>query len=122
MESLRNRRQRWYGCGTECAAPTGIRPMKASSYDLNCPVARTLAIIGERWTVLIMRDLLMEGPRKFQDLEAALSGISPTTLSARLKTLEEHGIVARRFYSDHPPRAEYALTDKGRALGPALKA
>ena len=78
--------------------------------------------MGERWTILILRDLLLEGPRKFQDLETSLAGISPTTLSSRLKKLEEHGVVVRRMYADHPPRAEYVLTDKGRALGPAMKA
>ena len=94
----------------------------SSSYDLRCPVARTLDIIGERWTILVLRDLLLEGPRRFQDFEHSMPGISPNTLSQRLKKLEEHGLVARRFYADHPPRAEYVLTDKGRALGPALKA
>ena len=87
-----------------------------------CPVARTLEIIGERWTILILRDLLLEGPRKFQDFATSLPGISPNTLSARLKRLEAHGIVRREFYAEHPPRAEYVLTDKGRELGPALKA
>jgi len=96
--------------------------MKDSSYDLKCPVARTLDIIGERWTILMLRDLLLQGPRKFQDFQESLSGISPNTLSARLKRLERHGIVTRRFYEEHPPRAEYVLTDKGRQLGPALKA
>jgi DNA-binding HxlR family transcriptional regulator len=91
-------------------------------YDLDCPVARTLDIIGERWTILVLRDLLREGPRKFQDFERSFPGISPSTLSARLKTLEEHGIVERRFYDEHPPRAEYVLTDKGRELGPVLRA
>jgi len=86
------------------------------------PVDRTLDIVGERWTVLILRELLLQGPRKFQDFEQALPTISPNTLSSRLKKLEEHEMVARRFYTDHPPRAEYLLTDKGRALGPALKA
>jgi DNA-binding HxlR family transcriptional regulator len=90
-------------------------------YGLNCPVARTLDIIGERWTILILRDLFLEGPRKFQDFEASLSGISPNTLSARLKRLEESGIIARRFYDQHPPRAEYLLTPKGRELGPVMK-
>src|SRR5438477_6626882 len=94
----------------------------ATNYDMKCPVARTLDLIGERWTILILRDLLQQGPRKFQDFEQSLTGISPNTLSARLKKLEEHGILARRFYADHPPRAEYLLTDKGRALGPSLKA
>jgi DNA-binding HxlR family transcriptional regulator len=91
------------------------------TYDSHCPVARTLEIIGERWTILILRDLVIDGPRKFQDLLRSLSGISPNTLSARLKTLEESGIVARRFYEDHPPRAEYGLTDKGRDLRPVLR-
>jgi DNA-binding HxlR family transcriptional regulator len=98
------------------------RTRSMSSYNQRCPVARTLDLIGERWTILILRDLLLQGPRKFQDFEQSLAGISPNTLSARLKKLEEHGILARRFYADHPPRAEYLLTGKGRALGPALKA
>jgi DNA-binding HxlR family transcriptional regulator len=66
--------------------------------------------------------LLLDGPRRFHDLERSLSGIGPNTLSARLKTLEEAGIVARRFYEEHPPRAEYLLTEKGRELGPVLRA
>jgi DNA-binding HxlR family transcriptional regulator len=94
----------------------------SSSYNLKCPVARTLDLIGERWTILILRDLLLQGPRKFQDFEQSLTGISPNTLSARLKKLEENGLLARRFYADHPPRAEYLLTHKGRSLGPALQA
>ena len=93
----------------------------SASYNLKCPVARTLDIIGERWTILILRDLFVEGPRKFQDFEQSLIGISATTLSARLKKLEEHGILSRRFYADHPPRAEYLLTEKGRTLGPVMK-
>src|SRR5437016_14427904 len=92
------------------------------TYGLDCPLARTLDIIGERWTILILRDLFLEGPRKFQDFERSLAAIGPNTLSARLKRLEEHGIVARRFYEQYPPRAEYLLTDKGRQLGPILKA
>jgi DNA-binding HxlR family transcriptional regulator len=92
------------------------------TYGMNCPVARTLDIIGERWSVLILRDLFLQGPRKFQDFERSLSGISPNTLSARLKRLEEDGIIERRYYAEHPPRAEYLLTPKGRELGPAMKA
>jgi DNA-binding HxlR family transcriptional regulator len=89
---------------------------------MRCPIARTLDIIGERWTILILRDLVVGGPRKFQDFERSLEGISPNTLSARLKRLEESGIVERRFYEQHPPRAEYVLTDKGNELRPVLKA
>jgi DNA-binding HxlR family transcriptional regulator len=92
------------------------------TYGLNCPVARALDIIGERWSVLILRDLFLQGARKFQDFESSLTGISPNTLSARLKRLEDGGIVERRFYAEHPPRAEYVLTAKGRELGPVMKA
>jgi DNA-binding HxlR family transcriptional regulator len=85
-------------------------------YDQPCPVAKTLEVVGDRWTLLAVRDLLA-GTKRFQDLQASLPGIAPNILSARLKLMEEHGLVTRRFYSDHPPRAEYALTDKGRELG-----
>ncbi len=88
----------------------------------HCPVARTLDIIGDRWTILILRDLLTHDSRRFQDFERSLRGISPNTLSARLKNLEEHGILTRRLYEEHPPRAEYLLTPKGRELGPAMRA
>jgi DNA-binding HxlR family transcriptional regulator len=87
-----------------------------------CPIARTLDVIGERWTILILRDLVVGGPRKFQDFERSLAGISPNTLSARLKRLEDAGIVERRFYAQHPPRAEYVLTEKGSELRPVLRA
>lgn len=87
-----------------------------------CPVARTLDVIGARWTPLIMRDLLLHGALRFQDLHDSLEGIAPTTLSARLKTLEKNGIVERHFYTQHPPRAEYLLTKKGRELGPVVRA
>lgn len=89
---------------------------------IKCPVVRTLDVIGARWTPLIMRDLLLHGVRRFQDLQDSLDGIAPTTLSVRLKTLEEHGIIERRFYTQHPPRAEYVLTNKGRDLGPVIRA
>ncbi len=92
------------------------------SYGLICPVARALDVVGERWTLLILRDLLTAGPRRFQDLLESLNGIAPTTLSARLKSLEDDGVVERRFYSDHPPRAEYILTAKGEKLGPVVGA
>jgi DNA-binding HxlR family transcriptional regulator len=89
--------------------------------DRYCPIARTLDIIGDRWSILILRDLVLDGPRKFSDLQEALNGISPNTLSSRLKTLEDHGIVERRFYDQHPPRAEYVITARGRELRPILK-
>ena len=85
-------------------------------YGQACPVARTLELVGERWTLLVVRDLLA-GPRRFQDLRQSLPGVAPTMLSARLKRMEAHGLIRRSFYSDHPPRAAYELTAKGRELG-----
>ena len=90
-------------------------------YGQRCPVAKALELVGDRWTLLLVRDLL-GGTRRFQDLEASLPGIAPNILSDRLKLMEEHRLVRRRFYSDHPPRAEYALTDKGRELGTVVGA
>jgi DNA-binding HxlR family transcriptional regulator len=95
----------------------------AKSYEINhCPVARTLDLIGERWTILLLRDLLLHGARRFQDFEASLPGVAPNTLSARLKSMEENGLVRRQLYNERPPRLEYVLTDKGKSLGPILKA
>src|SRR5712692_6255758 len=85
-------------------------------YGQACPVAKSLELVGDRWTLLIVRDLLT-APRRFQDFRASLAGIAPNILSDRIKLMETHGLVTRRLYSDHPPRAEYALTDKGKELG-----
>lgn len=85
----------------------------------SCPVARTLDVVGDRWTILVLRDLSW-GRRRFSALLESLAGISANLLSDRLKRLEEHGMVERVFYSDHPPRAEYRLTAKGRAFVPVL--
>ena len=87
-----------------------------------CPVARTLDLIGERWTVLVLRDLFLHGPRRYQDFQDSLAGIAPNTLSARLKAIETHGLIERRLYSEHPPRLEYRLTEKGRSLRPVMNA
>jgi len=93
------------------------------SYGIDtCPVARTLDLIGERWTILLLRDLLLEGPRRFVDFQASLPGVAPNTLSARLKALEDNGLVQRALYSERPPRVEYILTDKGKSLGPVVRA
>lgn len=86
-----------------------------------CAIAGALQIVGDRWTLLIIRDLL-RGRSKFVQLANSPEGITRTGLSERLKALEAAGIVERHFYSEHPPRAEYRLTAKGRALGPALGA
>ena len=88
----------------------------------DCPVVRTLDLIGDRWTILLLRDLLVHGARRFSDFEASLAGLAPTTLSARLKRLEANGLIARAIYNERPPRLEYRLTDKGRSLGPIVAA
>ena len=94
----------------------------ATGYGQSCPVARALDVIGEKWSLLILRDLKRKGPLRFQALEQGLPGVAPNTLSARLKLLEAQGVIATRLYERHPPRYEYYLTDKGKALGPVLKA
>ena len=86
------------------------------TYALPGPVARTLEVIGERWTILILLDLL-RGYHRFAELRKSVEGIATNVLSDRLKLLERHDIVERRFYSEHPPRAEYYLTRKGHELG-----
>ena len=96
--------------------------MTKSYQQENCPVARALDVIGERWSILILRDLFLKGPRRFQDFQESLVGVAPNTLSARLKTLEAQGVLARLLYNEHPPRLEYYLTEKGKGLGPILKA
>ena len=80
------------------------------------PVAQALEIVGDRWTVLILMELL-RGFLRFAELRRRVSGIAPNILSHRLKRLVRHGIVERRFYSEHPPRAEYTLTRRGHELG-----
>jgi len=85
----------------------------------DCPVCRTAEIVCTKWTILVVRDLA-DGRSRFCELERSLAGISPRTLSLRLRALEEEGIVARRTYPEVPPRVEYALTDKGRALIPII--
>ena len=88
----------------------------ARRYGQSCPVAKSLDLVGDRWTLLLVRDLL-PGPQRFQTLQAGLKGIAPNILSDRLQRMEAHGLLTRRFYSEHPPRAEYTLTERGRELG-----
>jgi DNA-binding HxlR family transcriptional regulator len=93
----------------------------AKPYGQHCPVARSLDLIGERWTLLIVRDLL-RGPARFQDLRAQLAGIPPKLLADRLRHMTRQGLVTRERYSKRPPRASYALTERGRGLGLVVSA
>jgi DNA-binding HxlR family transcriptional regulator len=85
-----------------------------------CPVCRTAEIVCGKWTLLVIRDLA-EGRSRFCELERSLQGISPRTLSLRLRALEEEGVVERQTFPEVPPRVEYALTEKGRALVPLIE-
>lgn len=91
----------------------------ASLAALPCPVARTLDIVGEWWTLLIVRDAVL-GARRFDDFKA--TGIADNILAARLKKLTETGILKRRRYQTQPDRYEYLLTDKGGELAPVVLA
>src|SRR2546428_13517478 len=86
-----------------------------------CSVAACAEIIGAKWTAILVHDL-SEGARRFSELEHSCSGISPRTLSERLRALEQEGIVGRRSYPESPPRVEYELTKKGASLLPIIDA
>ena len=87
--------------------------------NANCPVCRTSEIVCSKWTMLVIRDLA-DGSTRFSELERSLAGISPRTLSLRLRALEDEGVVRRTTFPEVPPRVEYALTEKGEALIPLI--
>ena len=86
-----------------------------------CPVAEAARLLGDHWTLIILRDLEV-GPRRFKELEQSGEGISPSVLANRLRELEEKGLVTRKSYNEIPPRVEYTLTAKGRAALPVVEA
>lgn len=94
---------------------------RADAGETVCPVLATARIVSGKWTLLLLRDLA-EGSRRFGELQRSLAGISPGTLSLRLRSLEEEGIVERREYAEMPPRVEYRLTTKGAHLVPIVEA
>lgn len=84
-----------------------------------CPVETTLTLIGDKWKVLILRDL-MPGTKRFGELKKSIGNVSQKVLTAQLRAMEENGFVHRQVYAEVPPRAEYSLTDLGRSLKPIL--
>ncbi len=86
-----------------------------------CPVAQALQVLDGKWTTLVVRDLL-GGTRRFTQLRDSLAGISPKTLTDRLRELEKAGLVDRRMYAEIPPRVEYSLTERGLTLEPVIAA
>jgi DNA-binding HxlR family transcriptional regulator len=89
-------------------------------HDATCSVAACAEILGAKWTAVLVHDL-SEGPRRFTQLEHSCKGISPRTLSERLRALEQEEILVRRSYAESPPRVEYELTEKGRSLLPIIR-
>jgi DNA-binding HxlR family transcriptional regulator len=94
--------------------------MATGTTNDTCPVCATADLICGKWTILIIRDLA-EGRSRFCELERSLAGISPRTLSLRLRALEEEGILVRKTFPEVPPRVEYSLTAKGHALLPLVE-
>ncbi len=86
-----------------------------------CPVAEAARLLGDKWTLIILRDLAT-GPRRFKELEHSGEGISPSILASRLRELEQQGIVTRTSFNEIPPRVEYTLTQKGRDALPVVEA
>lgn len=86
-----------------------------------CPIERSVRVLDGKWTLLILRELL-EDTRRFSELLRALPGASPKTLTERLRSMEEQGIVSRHVYAEVPPRVEYSLTELGRSLQPVMDA
>jgi DNA-binding HxlR family transcriptional regulator len=95
-------------------------PLRSTYEDQDCSVAAALEVVGERWTLLIVRSVML-GSHRFEELRAAL-GIATNVLQARLSALTQQGVLERRAYQDNPPRHEYRLTEKGMDLWPVLAA
>lgn len=87
-----------------------------------CPVETTLTLVGNKWQVLILRDLNLNGVMQFKELQRSIGGISQKVLTTNLRTMEESGIVHREVFAEVPPRVEYSLTDLGQTLKPVLDA
>ena len=86
-----------------------------------CPVETTLTLIGDKWKVLILRDL-MPGTKRFGELKKSIGSVSQKVLTAQLRDMEQSGLVNRKAYAEVPPRVEYSLTELGRSLEPVLNA
>ncbi len=94
--------------------------MKTKDELPECPVATTVSLIGSKWKLLIMRNLLVR-PWRFNELKASLDGISQKVLTASLRSMEEDGIITRTVYPEVPPHVEYALSELGESMRPIIK-
>jgi DNA-binding HxlR family transcriptional regulator len=86
-----------------------------------CPIACSLDLIGDRWTLLVIRDMIFLGKQRFEEFLESPEGISTNILANRLKSLEEMGLIGKQPYSNHPRRMNYYLTERGKSLRPVLK-
>ena len=86
-----------------------------------CPVKTTLSLIGDKWKVLILRDL-MPGTKRFGELKKSIGSVSQKVLTAQIREMEANGLISRKVYAEVPPRVEYSLTDLGKSLKPILDA
>jgi DNA-binding HxlR family transcriptional regulator len=100
---------------------TGQTIEKCCPGNVECSIEKALEVLNGKWTFLILRDLF-DGTKRFGELRKSLCGVSPKTLSQRLKELEDKGILVRTPYSTIPPTVEYSLTEKGQSLKPIIKA
>ncbi|HEY9637722.1 MAG TPA: helix-turn-helix domain-containing protein [Coleofasciculaceae cyanobacterium] len=98
------------------------RPMEMTQQRSNCPIACTLDLLGDRWTLLIVRDMLFFEKQRFEEFLESPEGISTNILASRLKSLEQLGLVEKQPYSNHSRRMNYQLTQRGQSLRPVLKA
>lgn len=98
-----------------------LQPMQTIRELPACPVETTLMLIGDKWKVLILRDL-MPGTKRFGELKKSVGNVSQKVLTAQLRDMEENGLVNRKVYAEVPPRVEYSLTELGKSLKPILDA
>lgn len=96
-------------------------PCTPSDLRSNCPIAAALDLLGDRWTLLVLRDVLLLGKSRFQEFQESPEGISSSILAERLERLERHGILAREAYQERPVRHRYVVTPKGKDLLPLLR-
>src|SRR3712207_792347 len=108
------------GCLSQLTQEPDSMARTADYSKQSCSIAATLEVVGDPWTLLIVREAF-SGVRRFEDWQTRL-GVARNVLAARLKTLVEHGVLERRRYTDRPPRFEYRLTSKGRDLYPVMTA
>ncbi len=101
--------------------PRRAPPAAPAALRSPCPIAGALDVLGDRWTLLVVRDLLFYDKHRFAEFLASPEGIATNILAERLERLERGGLVERRQYQAHPPRVEYRLTPRGRALSPVLR-